>query len=636
MTTTTTNDDHYCHHFTATELVGGHTPTPSRLISTSVGLSFWGGVDPLTSTVIDHTHPLFGTDVKHAILAVPNGRGSCTGSQVVLELLLNGIAPKAMVLRQPDAILALGVFVAEEMFDVTIPIVDLGPTQFDALLKLTESTQSVKYAAVHGTTVLAGTSEQVQQALDDFLSSPTYQPPSSADRLVEHSNLALTPEESQVLQGKDAKAVAMRVVARAAAIDGAPSLLPITQAHIDGCTYIGPGGLRFAQRLVELGGQVSVPTTLNSNSVDRRQWESLGVPPALGEPAQALGDAYLDMGCSDRSFTCAPYLLASHPALGEQIAWGESNAVVYANSILGSRTEKVADYLDICCAITGLVPNSGVHLDENRIGTVVLDVETLSNDVLPGTDQVGGNGEDAFYPLLGYLCGMKSEAEIPVIVGLETRTDVTNDDLKAFSAAFGSTAAVPMFHMVGHTPEAPDLATALGNVAPVNEIVLQQDDLEKAWHCLDSGRLPDQEHTVQLVAVGNPHLSLTECEKLGELCEESGGRVGKDVKMIATVGREIYDQAAKAGHVAKMRTFGIEFINDTCWCMLTEPVVPTDGDALLTNSAKYAHYAPGLVGKRVHFHSLSGCVDAAKRGRVPNMPAWMFRGIRTVGKLLRR
>ena len=98
----------------------------------------------------------------------------------------------------------------------------------------------------------------------------------------------------------------MRILARAGAIDGAQSLLEITQAHIDGCTYIGPGGLKFAQRLADLGGRVAVPTTLNSNSVDRRRWQALGVSPSLGEPAYALGDAYLEMGCSDQSFTCAP------------------------------------------------------------------------------------------------------------------------------------------------------------------------------------------------------------------------------------------------------------------------------------------------------------------------------------------
>ena len=642
--------DEYQFQFKASELVGG-TAEPSKLLSTSVGLSFWGGVDPLTSTVVDHTHPLFGVDLRNTILAVPNGRGSCTGSQVMLELLLNGIAPRPMLLRQPDAILALGVIVAEEMFNVSIPILDLGPENFDLLLTNQSDDKDV-YAAVHGSIVLTSSSEvHVQNSLDDLLSSP-HQPPSTADHLVQVSALSLNTEESDALHGDDAMAVAMRILTRAAAVDGATSLLPITQAHIDGCTYIGPGGLRFAQRLAELGGQVSVPTTLNSNSVDRRQWESLGVPSSLGVPAHALGDAYLEMGCSDRSFTCAPYLLESQPGLGEQIAWGESNAVVYANSILGSRTEKVADYLDICCAIVGKAPKAGVHLDENRLGQVVLDVRELSKELLSSSCNINTQstgtveGEDAFYPLLGYLCGMKSESEssIPVIVGLEERNDVTKDCLKAFSAAFGSTAAVPMFHMVGHTPEAPDLNTALGNIAPLNEIILQHNDLMVAWQCLDSGTqlLKSQNSNgaignnvqknppIQLVAVGNPHLSLTECETLANLCDNSGGHVGKDVKMIATLGREIYSKAVEEGHVERMKKFGVEFINDTCWCMLSEPVVPTEGDALITNSAKYAHYAPGLVGKRVHFHSLSGCVEAAKSGTVPPMPKWMYRGFKSI------
>src|SRR5690606_15440457 len=116
-------------------------------------------------------------------------------------------------------------------------------------------------------------------------------------------------------------------------------LLDITQAHIDGCIYTGPASLRFARQLADWGGRVKVPTTLNSISVDQRRWRQLGVDVAFGEPASQLADAYVEMGAR-ASFTCAPYLLDSAPRLGEQIVWAESNAVVYANSVLGARTLK--------------------------------------------------------------------------------------------------------------------------------------------------------------------------------------------------------------------------------------------------------------------------------------------------------
>lgn len=280
----------------AVELVGGIAS--GELLHTDVGLSFWGGVCPLEGVVIDHTHPLHLQCITDTILAVPNGRGSCTGSQVILELILNGIAPKAMVLRQPDAILALGVIVAQELFGKSIPLVSLGPEGFAKIA-------SAPFAAVHGSSVVTGSSAGAAAAA---AADAATAPPASADDLLKASALQLTSEELAMLDGDrgEAAAVAMRILARAGAIDGAPSLLEITQAHIDGCTYIGPGGLKFAQRLADLGGRVAVPTTLNSNSVDRRRWQALGVSPSLGEPAYALGDAYLEMGCSDRSFTCAP------------------------------------------------------------------------------------------------------------------------------------------------------------------------------------------------------------------------------------------------------------------------------------------------------------------------------------------
>lgn len=278
------------------ELVGGSAS--GELLHTTVGLSFWGGVCPLEGVVIDHTHPLHSQCITDKILAVPNGRGSCTGSQVILELILNGIAPKAMLLRQPDAILALGVIVAQELFGKSIPLVSLGP---DGFAQIAEA----PFAAVHGATVATGSSAESAAAA---AASAATAPPAGPDDLLAASALELTNEELAMLEGHkgEAAAVAMRILARAGAIDGAPSLLKISQAHIDGCTYIGPGGLKFAQRLAELGGRVAVPTTLNSNSVDRRRWQALGVSPSLGEPAYALGDAYLEMGCSDRSFTCAP------------------------------------------------------------------------------------------------------------------------------------------------------------------------------------------------------------------------------------------------------------------------------------------------------------------------------------------
>ncbi|WP_254803380.1 aconitase X, partial [Pseudomonas aeruginosa] len=214
----------------------------------------------------------------------------------------------------------------------------------------------------------------------------------------------------------------------------------------------GPAGLRFAETLRDLGARVRVPTTLNAISVDQRRWREQGVPAALGEPAAALAQAYLDMGAQP-SFTCAPYLLDDSARAGEQIVWAESNAVLFANSVLGARTNKYADFMDICCALTGRAPLAGCHLDEQRQARVLIEVEDL------------GSVDDAFYPTLGYLCGLLCDGQIPAIDGLRQRQPDRNA-LKAFGAALGTSSSVPMFHVIGVTPEAPDLASAFGGRAP--------------------------------------------------------------------------------------------------------------------------------------------------------------------------
>ena len=537
-----------------------------------------------------------------------------------------------------DPILALGVFVAEEIFGLSFPIVAVPAEEFDGVLAHATHATVTPQSEV----VLGSSQEEVNTAVQGLMSAVSSHAGSkrsmTAEDVVRASGLKLTDQERAVLENEsgdenDAKSLAMRILVRAAAADSASRLIPIKQAHIDAVTFIGQGGLRFAQELADRGGRVCVPTTLNSGSIDRRSWQALGVPESLGEPAQALGDAFLSMGCSD-SFTCAPYLLDTAPVHGDQIAWGESNAVVFSNSVLGARTQKIADYLDICCAITGRAPFSGVHLEEMRIPRVIIEVGTLIREIEEDEGTATRADMDALFPLLGYLCGRKSEAEIPAIVGLE-KSAISQDDLKAFSAAFGSTAAAPMYHIAGHTPEAPAVGWDLPDLPRV-ELTLE--DLCEVWGMLNGDEPSeegDEDGHVQLIAVGNPHLSLSECSALSDLCcddgrtgiEGSGVGVADGVSMVATIGRQVYAKAEAEGEVQKLSAFGVRWIRDTCWCMLNEPVVPVNADTVMTNSAKYAHYGPGLVGRRMRFGSLGMCVEAARTGRVPAPPKWIVRGM---------
>ncbi|MET1080177.1 MAG: aconitase X [Pseudomonas sp.] len=560
------------------------------LLYAEVGLSFWGGVDSSSGEVIDRHHPLSGERLAGRVLAIPSGRGSCTGSSVLMELISNGHAPAALVLAEPDEILTLGVLVAQIIFQRSLPVLYIGREAFAAL-------RGTAFVRVEGASLRTFDQPPSDgwQATDELPEPPT-----------DDHSITLGDLDRALLDGQHGKAaqVAMQVVLRMAQLQGATALVDVTQAHIDGCIYTGPASLRFAQQLVHWGAAVRVPTTLNAISVDQRRWRQLGIDPELGEPASALGDAYMAMGAT-QSFTCAPYLLDSAPKAGEQIVWAESNAVVYANSVLGARTLKYPDYLDIFIALTGRAPLIGCHLDAQRKARLRVELPAL------------GALDDAFYPLLGHHIGALAGSRIPLVVGLE-RARPSLDDLKAFGAAFATTSAAPMFHIAGITPEALDPTQVVepGEALPLERIGL--DELLASWRELNSaGNRP-----VDLVALGNPHFSLSEFARLAQLCQ--GRQKHPEVALAITCGRTVLEQARQAGYLAPLEAFGATLITDTCWCMLGAPVIAPGVRSLMTNSGKYAHYGPGLAGRPVHFASLAECVEAACSGTASGrLPTWL-------------
>ncbi|MFM9487573.1 cis-3-hydroxy-L-proline dehydratase [Pseudomonas monachiensis] len=573
---------------TGRSLVAG--AAQGALLFADVGLSFWGGVDPCTGEVIDRHHPLSGQHLAGRVLAIPSGRGSCTGSSVLMELISNGHAPAALVLAEADEILTLGVLVAQTIFARSLPVLCIGLEAFAAL-------RGQAFARVENTTL----------SLFDHLPGDAWQaldgPLPNTDST---ASIRLTEHDRALLDGRHGKAaqMAMQIVLRMAELQGAEHLVDVTQAHIDGCIYTGPASLRFAGQLVQWGAKVRVPTTLNSISVDQRRWRELGIDPALGEPASALGDAYMAMG-AQLSFTCAPYLLDTAPKAGEQIVWAESNAVVYANSVLGARTLKYPDYLDICIALTGRAPLIGCHLDTQRKARLQIELPAL------------GELDDAFYPLLGYHIGALAGSRVPLVRGLEKRKP-SLDDLKAFGAAFATTSAAPLFHIAGVTPEAIDPAQVLDADISIAVEKIRLKDLLSSWRALNSAR----DNRVDVVSLGNPHFSLSEFAHLARLCR--GRQRHPDVVLAITCGRAVLEQAREAGHIAVIQGFGATLVTDTCWCMLGEPVIPLAAKTLMTNSGKYAHYAPGLVGRKVHFASLAECVDAACTATASGrLPAWL-------------
>src|SRR5215475_6589470 len=188
-----------------------------------------------------------------------------------------------------------------------------------------------------------------------------------------------------------AAAFAMSILVKMADVYGAAELMDISQAHIDSTIYLGDATLEFAEKLAALGAKVAVPTSLNVSGVDECGWKDWAVSPEWAAKAARQMLAYEKMGAVP-TWTCAPYQTQMRPSFGQQIAWGESNAIAFANSVIGARTERYPDLLDICCAITGRVPAVGLHLTAERAGQL-----SIALDRVPDALQA----DEQFFAVLG-------------------------------------------------------------------------------------------------------------------------------------------------------------------------------------------------------------------------------------------
>jgi len=423
--------------------------------------------------------------------------------------------------------------------------------------------------------------------------------------------VTLTPAELAMLNGEAGAgtALAMRLVIGLARVLGASSLVEIRSAHVDSCLYHGTAGLDFALRLGDLGAAVQVPTTLNVGSVDL-------VHPGLVRTAtqherevdtngRALMEAYLRLGCQP-TFTCAPYQLPSRPGFGEHVAWAESNAIVFANSVLGARTDRYGDFLDIAAALTGRAPYAGLHRSERRRGQLVFDCTRLPDHLLR---------TDLAYPLLGYLVGARAQTRVPVITGWPA--DVSEDQLKAFGAAAASSGGVALFHAVGVTPEADTLDAALHGQA-AETVALSVEDLSRARAelCTVSGGPLDA------ISIGTPHASYAECIRLAELLD-AGAPLHPTVAGYLSTGRAVHDRLRDDGVLTRLEKAGVRVVVDTC-TYVTRILSPTVR-VVMTTSGKWAHYAPANLGVDVVIGSLEECVESGRTGRVTLRRDWAHR-----------
>ena len=398
-------------------------------------------------------------------------------------------------------------------------------------------------------------------------------------------------------------AFAMRLVVRAAEALGAERLIPITGAHVDSCLYHGEATIDFVERLVDGGAQVSVPTTLNVGALDLLHPELWRGDPATAERGRLLMGHYRTLGCQP-TYTCAPYQLASaRPALGEQVAWAESNAIVFCNSVLGARTERYGDFTDIACAISGRVPDAGLHRTEARRAVLVL---RIGSDVPHRLLQ-----EDSLYPVLGIVLGRRAGSRVAAIEGLPS--GLSEERLKAIGAAAASSGAVAMFHAVGSTPEAPSLEAALQGGEPeeraevgLAELRAARDELTTAAGGAPAGS------RIGTVSLGTPHASLAELRAVER--ELAGARPAAGLELLVSTARQLLADAEEEGLAGRLRALGVELLVDTC--SYIAPVLRPSPLPAMTDSGKWAFYAPGNIGVEVVFGSLRECIRSAVEARV--------------------
>ncbi len=374
--------------------------------------------------------------------------------------------------------------------------------------------------------------------------------------------MRLTPAQKRLLkEGTGAQRKSLQLLVALGEIAGAERLVRVTSAHVSGASYklIGDAGLEFLEDFAR-DARVAVPTTVNPLGTDLRQWRELGVPEDFAAKQARIARAYETMGARP-TYSCTPYLLGVRPRLGEHVAWSESNAVAFANSVLGARTNREGGPSALAAAIVGATPDFGLHRDEGRRPTVVFDVRA----------KVEGIG----FSLLGLLAGKETGDGVPYFRGFAA----TEEDLKWLGAAVASSGSVGMFHLERVTPEWRRARTKGLRVVRVT-----QADLEEVRHHYTNGTEAD------LIGLGSPQLSTEELREIAALVDRTPPRI--PVWVFAS--RAVRDACPDA--VALLERHGGRVLADTC---LEVTLLEHRFTTVATPSGKGAYYLPSLCRQKV-------------------------------------
>ena len=395
--------------------------------------------------------------------------------------------------------------------------------------------------------------------------------------------MKLNQEDRDMLEGKHGKAVqkSMEILTTLGEIFDAENMIPVHGVQIAGVSYanLGEAGLEFLNEMAQ-DGKVRVLTTLNPAGMDRENWQELGIDEEFAKNQNRAIDAFAKMGIIT-TCSCTPYLIGNAPHYGQHIAWAESSAVCYSNSVIGARTNREGGPSALAAALTGKTPNYGYHLDKNRDGQVLVKV----NVPLKGTDEFG---------VLGKIIGDKLVAlgkKIPYIVGV---TSATVEELKSFCASVATYGGTALFHMEGITPE-------YNNYPKPNELEFEinQKEIDKARM-----ELIDDDIEIDFVSIGCPHASIHEIAILADLLK--GKKVNKEFWI--TTARPTKKIADQAGYTEMIEDAGAKFAADTC-CV----VAPIKGrfKGIMVDSAKACYYGRAKNKFKVKIGTIEDCVAEA-------------------------
>ena len=395
--------------------------------------------------------------------------------------------------------------------------------------------------------------------------------------------MKLTPEEQEMLDGKYGKAAkkSMEILTTLGDIFDAECMVDVVGVQIAGVSYanLGEAGLEYLTELAE-DGKVRVLTTLNPAGMDRENWQALGIDKDFAKNQNRAIEAFAKMGIIT-TCSCTPYLIGNTPHFGQHLAWAESSAVCYSNSVIGAKTNREGGPSALASALTGKTPLYGYHLDENRHGQVLINVKAQ----IKGTDEFG---------VLGKIIGDKLgelEKKIPYITGISS---ATVEELKSFCASVATYGGTALFHMEGITPESnnyPKPEELVFDITPV--------DLEKT-----RAELIDSDIEIDFVSIGCPHASIHEIAQVSKLLE--GKKVKKEFWI--TTARPTKRIADETGYSKIIEDAGAKFAADTC-CV----VAPIKGrfKGIMVDSAKACYYGRAKNKFKVKIGTIEECVEEA-------------------------